>query len=48
MLGVTRRLTSYLTSNLRYGFYHYSEPSSAGINDYTAHGVFATLSFKWP
>ena len=48
MAGVSRRLTSYLTSTLRYGFYHYSEPSSAGINDYTAHGVFATLAVRWP
>jgi len=48
MVGVTRRLTSYLTSNLRYGFYQYSEPSTGGFNDYTAHGVFATLTFKWP
>ena len=48
MAGVSRRLTSYLTSTLRYGFYRYSEPSSGGINDYTAHGVFATFIVKWP
>lgn len=48
MAGVTRRLTSYLSSNLRYGFYEYAEPSSGGVNNYTAHGIFATLVFKWP
>ncbi len=48
MMGVTRRLTSSLTMNLRYGFFQYSEPSSGAVNDYTAHGVFATLVVKWP
>jgi len=48
MVGVTRRLTSSLTANLRYGFFQYSEPSSGAVNDYTAHGVFATLVVKWP
>ncbi len=48
MAGVSRRLTSYLTSTIRYGFYRYSEPSTGGSNDYTAHGVFATLMVKWP
>jgi len=48
MAGVSRRLTSYLTSTLRYGFYRYSEPSTGGNNDYTAHGIFATLLVKWP
>ena len=48
MAGVSRRLTGYLTSTLRYGFYRYSEPSTGGNSDYTAHGVFATLMVKWP
>ena len=48
MAGVSRRLTRYLTSSVRYGFFRYSEPSSGGINDYTAHGVFATMMVKWP
>ena len=48
MAGVSRRLTKHLTSTLRYAFYRYSEPSSGGINDYTAHGIFATLVVKWP
>ncbi len=48
MVGLTRKLTSYLSSNLRYGFYQYSEPSTGGFNNYTAHGVFATIVIKWP
>jgi mono/diheme cytochrome c family protein len=45
--GVSRRLTASLTSNVRYGFYQYSEPSSGGFNNYTAHGVFLSLIYKW-
>jgi len=45
--GMTRKISSRLTANLRYAFYQYSEPSSGGFNDYTAHGVFATLLVKW-
>jgi hypothetical protein len=48
LAGISRRLTQNLTSTLRYGFYRYLEPSSGGINDYTAHGIFATLVMKWP
>jgi len=48
MAGVTRRLSQNLTSTLRYGFFQYQEPSSGGFNDYTAHGVFATVAMKWP
>ncbi len=48
MAGVSRRLTKNLNTNLRYAFYRYLEPSGGGINDYTAHGVFATLVMKWP
>jgi hypothetical protein len=45
--GITRRMNRFLTTNLRYAFYRYAEPSSGGFNDYTAHGVFATLNVKW-
>jgi hypothetical protein len=47
-VGLTRRWTSRLSTDLRYGFYKYSETGTGGINDYTAHGVFASLSFKLP
>jgi len=48
LAGISRRLSSNLTSTLRYGFYRYEEPSSGGMNDYTAHGIFATIGLKWP
>jgi hypothetical protein len=47
MVGTTWRLSPALTSNLRYAFYEYSEPSSGNFNDYTAHGIFATLVIQW-
>jgi hypothetical protein len=46
--GITRRWTSRLSTDLRYSFYKYSENGTGGINDYTAHGIFASLSFKLP
>lgn len=48
MVGVTRRLSGNVSTSLRYGYYAYSESSSGGLNDYTAHGVFATVMVKWP
>lgn len=47
-VGLTRRLTNLLSTKFGYGFYQYREPSTGGINNYTAHGVFATLMMKWP
>jgi hypothetical protein len=47
MAGTTWRLTKTLTSNLRYAFYQYDEPSASGLNGYIAHGVFATITMKW-
>lgn len=46
--GLTRKFTNKLTGGLRYGFFEYSEPSSAHVNDYVAHGIFATLAYQWP
>lgn len=48
MAGVSRKVSERVTANLRYGFYSYAEPTSGGVNDYTAHGVFVTLAMKWP
>jgi hypothetical protein len=48
LAGATWHLTKTVTSSLRYGFYQYSEPSSGGFNNYTAHAIFATLAMKLP
>jgi hypothetical protein len=47
-VGLTRQLTGNLSGTVRYQFSQYSEPSSGHLNDFTAHGVFATLVYKWP
>lgn len=46
--GFTRQLNKNLKLRLQYGFYNYAEPSSGTVNDYTAHAMFATLSYRWP
>jgi len=45
--GVTRALSKNFRVRLEYFFSLYDEPYSAGLNDYTAHGVFGTLNFRW-
>ena len=47
-VGLTRQITKRLSGSLRCQFSDYSEPSSGGVNNFTAHGVFATLAYKWP
>ncbi len=46
--GVTKQLSQRVSASLRYAFFKYSEPSSGQINNYTAHGIFATATVKWP
>ena len=46
--GLTRRFPKDITTGLQYLFAHYREPSGGGRNDYTAHGLFATLSVPLP
>ena len=46
--GLTRRFSKNLSGSLQYGFNYYHEPTSANINDFRAHTVFAMLNFRWP
>jgi mono/diheme cytochrome c family protein len=48
LAGLRHRFSERLSASLRYGFFLYGEPSSAGFNDYTAHSFFATVSFRFP
>jgi hypothetical protein len=48
MAGMTRRIRRNVTATLQYGFFHYGEPTAAGVNDYTAHAVMATMHWKLP
>lgn len=48
LVGLTRQLTKHLSGALHYRFSQYSEPSSGNLNNFTAHGIFATLNYRWP
>ena len=48
LVGLTRQFSSRLSGALRYGFSEYSQPSNGNVNNFTAQGVFASLSYKWP
>lgn len=45
--GVTHRFNKNLLGDLAYGFAQYHEPTSADVNDFTAHSIFATVTILW-
>ena len=45
--GLTRHFTKNLAGTVHYEFSQYLEPSGSRANDFTAHGIFATFSFRW-
>jgi hypothetical protein len=47
-IGLTRRIAKSIAANLRYGFFLYDEPTSSGVNDYTAHLLFGTVVVRFP
>jgi hypothetical protein len=47
-IALTKHFSEKISGALRYAFYTYAEPSSGGLTDYTAQGIFATLTFKGP
>ena len=46
--GITRRFARNLTVSLTYGFAQYRDPTSGGVNDFTAQMIFATVAIPWP
>ena len=48
MAGLRRQWTDRVSSRLQYGFFQYDEPSAGGRNDYTAHGVLASVTVRLP
>jgi mono/diheme cytochrome c family protein len=46
--GIVRRFSKNLSAKLEYGFEYYHEPSSAGVNDFRAHSVFAMVNLRLP
>ncbi len=47
-IGLTRRFKKNLTANLQYAFYTYDEPATGQFNNFTAHGVYLTLTKRFP
>jgi hypothetical protein len=49
--GVTaemvRRLTENLRLSLKYGFYHYTDETSGGNNDFESHLILATMQYRF-
>jgi hypothetical protein len=43
---LSRRLSKSFTARLQYAFYYYEEPTLGGANDYRAHSIFATVSYR--
>jgi hypothetical protein len=47
-IGLARHLGPNATARLQYGFYHYDEPSSGGINNYEAHAIYGMITVRLP
>ena len=45
--SLSRRFTPSVTGRLTYGYFAYSEPSSAHLHDYTAHQLMAVVRYTW-
>ena len=45
--ALSARLSETIQTQIQYRFQQYDEPTAGGFNDYTAHGVFANLTFAW-
>ena len=45
--GVARSILKRVKARLEYAWSRYDEPTSAHYNDFTAHGIFATVFVKW-
>ncbi|MGV3755266.1 MAG: hypothetical protein ACO1QS_07780, partial [Verrucomicrobiota bacterium] len=45
--GLTRRIRDRAKIGVQYLFQRYTDKASGGVYDYTAHGIFTTLSLRW-
>lgn len=46
--GVSRRIGKNVTTAVQYFFASHRDPGGGGVNNYAAHGIFATLALRWP
>ena len=45
--ALSTRITDNVHAQLQYRYHDYDEPSSKGVNDYTAHGIFLNCTVNW-
>jgi hypothetical protein len=45
-VSLTRKFSSRLSGSLRYAFSQYNEPSSGTLDNFVAHGVFCSMTYK--
>ncbi len=45
--GLTRRIRDSAKIGVQYLFQRYTDKTGGGVYDYTAHGIFTTLSLRW-
>ena len=44
--GVSRRFNKDISTHLQYRYYGYDEDDTSGVNNYTAHGILASLTMR--
>ena len=45
--GISRQITKNVRLKLQYGYFHYTDETSGGHNNYEAHAVFSSLQFRF-
>ena len=45
--SISRQLTSNVRLMLRYAFFHYTDETSGGHNNYNAHSIFSSLQYRF-
>ena len=46
-VGIVRRITENLRLTLKYGFYHYTDDTSGGHNNFDTHLIFASMQYRF-
>ncbi len=47
LFGLTRQFSKRVSGVLHYEFSQYSDPAAGHTHDFSAHGVFASIAYKW-
>ncbi|MEO8043431.1 MAG: hypothetical protein ABI674_00875, partial [Spartobacteria bacterium] len=44
---ISRQLTTRIRLQLQYSYFHYTDGTSGGFNNYEAHSIFSSLAFAF-